>query len=117
MCLQRVTAMIAKGGDFVEETVDLAAGGNMRDNLIKNGVQVYKVQSGRFTNCNGKQLCGTCIVDVVEGAEYTNAKSLDEANYLRAMPERYRLSCCVSVYGDVKVKTLPETGKKFIEFS
>lgn len=68
--------------------MEAAAGANMRDSLIKAGVQVYKVQSGRFTNCNGKQLCGTCIVDVVEGAEYTNAKSLDESSYLRKMPER-----------------------------
>jgi len=113
----RVTAMVKSGDGFEEVTVEAAAGSNMRDLLVDGGVQVYKVQSGRFTNCNGKQLCGTCIVDVVEGAEYTNSKSIDEAGFLRKMPERYRLSCCAAVYGDVKLKTLPDTGKKFIEFS
>mmetsp|Transcript_6009 Transcript_6009/g.15299 ORF Transcript_6009/g.15299 Transcript_6009/m.15299 type:complete len:389 (-) Transcript_6009:2101-3267(-) len=112
----RVTA-IMPGDSDEEKTVDAAAGANMRDALIGAGVQVYRIQSGRFSNCNGKQLCGTCIVDVKEGAEFTNSKSIDEENFLRKMPESYRLSCCVNVYGDVKVKTLPETGKKFIEFS
>lgn len=112
----RITA-IMPGDSSEEKVVEAAAGVNMRDALISDGVQVYRIQSGRFTNCNGKQLCGTCIVDVKEGAEFTNSKSVDEANFLRKMPDSYRLSCCVNVYGDVKVKTLPPTGKKFIEFS
>eukprot|EP00288_Rhodomonas_lens_P009326 CAMPEP_0177731016 /NCGR_PEP_ID=MMETSP0484_2-20121128/22318_1 /TAXON_ID=354590 /ORGANISM="Rhodomonas lens, Strain RHODO" /LENGTH=305 /DNA_ID=CAMNT_0019244085 /DNA_START=209 /DNA_END=1126 /DNA_ORIENTATION=- len=100
-----------------ETKATFVAGANLRDCLENEGVQVYKVQSGRFTNCNGKQLCGTCIVDVLEGSEYTNDMSIDEQNFLRKMPPSYRLSCCVNVYGDIVVKTRPDTGKKFIEFS
>ena len=70
----------------------------------------------RFTNCNGKQLCGTCVVKVLEGAEYTNSKSIDEANFLAKLPGNYRLSCCVNTYGDIIVETRPPTGKKLIEF-
>mmetsp|Transcript_43075 Transcript_43075/g.86636 ORF Transcript_43075/g.86636 Transcript_43075/m.86636 type:complete len:363 (+) Transcript_43075:21-1109(+) len=110
----RVTAIEPNGETT---TATKKAGANLRDSLVESGVQVYKVQSGRFTNCNGKQLCGTCIVDVVEGAEYTNDKSIDEAGSLRQMPESYRLSCCVNVYGDIVVKTRPDTGKKLIEFT
>ena len=28
--------------------------------------QVYNMAQGRFTNCNGKQLCGTCVVRVMQ---------------------------------------------------
>jgi len=103
--------------DGQEVTYEARAGANLRDSLIENGVQVYNVAQGRFTNCNGRQLCGTCIVDVLQGAEYTNSKSIDEENFLRKMPGSYRLSCCVNVYGDVKVKTRPPTKKKLIEFT
>lgn len=95
----------------------VAAGANLRDSLIDNGVQVYNVAQGRFTNCNGKQLCGTCVVKVMQGAEYTNSKSIDEENFLRKLPPNYRLSCCVNAYGDIIVETRPPTGKKLIEFT
>ena len=36
----------------------------------------------RWTNCNGKQLCGTCIVDVTEGVDKCTRRSLDEASTL-----------------------------------
>jgi ferredoxin len=102
--------------DGTESRFEVAAGANLRDSMIKNKVQVYNVQSGRYTNCNGRQLCGTCIVKVLEGAEYTNSKSIDEANYLAKLPGNYRLSCCVNAYGDIIVETRPPTGKKLIEF-
>jgi hypothetical protein len=38
-------------------------GTNMRRLLVGNGVNVYRSIT-RWTNCNGKQRCGTCIVDV-----------------------------------------------------
>ena len=93
------------------------AGANLRDSLRRNGIEVYNVAQGRFTNCNGKNLCGTCVVDVLQGAQFTNSKSIDEEASLRKMPPSYRLSCCVNVYGDIVVRTRPETGKKLIEFT
>ena len=56
------------------------------------------------------------MVKVLEGAEYTNSKSIDEANFLAKLPGNYRLSCCVNTYGDIIVETRPPTGKKLIEF-
>jgi len=103
--------------DKTEEAFEIAAGANLRDSLIENGVEVYNMAQGRFTNCNGKQLCGTCVVRVMQGAEYTNSKSIDEENFLRKLPPNYRLSCCVNAYGDIIVETRPPTGKKFIELT
>lgn len=49
----------------------------------------------RWTNCNGSQLCGTCIVDVIEGVDKCTRRSLDESSTLRENPETYKLAWCV----------------------
>ena len=62
----------------------------------------------RWTNCNGNQRCGTCIVDVgPAGLDACNRQALDEELTLRENPLGYRLSCVTSIYGDVTVKVLP----------
>ena len=46
------------------EPISLSAGGtNIRELLVDNGINVYRSIT-RWTNCKGKQRCGTCIVDV-----------------------------------------------------
>ena len=42
---------------------NIVGGTNLRQLLVGNGVNVYRSLT-RWTNCNGKQRCGTCIVDV-----------------------------------------------------
>lgn len=84
-------------------------GCNLRDELTERKVNVYRSLT-RWTNCNGKQLCGTCIVDVRDGGERCSRKSLDEASTLRENPGSYRLACITQVYGDVEVRVLPEIG-------
>ena len=64
----------------------------------------------RWTNCNGKQLCGTCIVDVTEGVDKCTRRSLDEASTLRENPDTYKLACITNVYGDITVKLEPKVG-------
>jgi ferredoxin len=64
----------------------------------------------RWTNCNGKQLCGTCIVDVKAGLQDCSRRSIDEANTLRDNPLSYRLSCITTVYGDVTVEVQTPVG-------
>lgn len=78
-------------------------GTNMRRLLVGNGVNVYRSLT-RWTNCNGKQRCGTCIVDVVKGNNNCSRRALDEEAVLRENPDTYRLSCVTSVYGDVTVE-------------
>ena len=51
----------------------------------------------RWTNCNGKQLCGTCIVDVTEGVDKCTRRSLDEASTLRENPPTYKLACVTNL--------------------
>ena len=81
-------------------------GCNVRKVLVDNGINVYQSIT-RWTNCSGKQLCGTCIVNIAQGSECTNRKSMDEESTLRENPNTYRLSCVTFAYGDVIVETFP----------
>jgi len=84
-------------------------GTNLRRLLVGNGINVYRSLT-RWTNCNGGQRCGTCIVEIMDGASACSRRALDEEATLRENPESYRLSCVTSVYGDVTVKVQGPVG-------
>jgi len=84
-------------------------GANLRDELIARKINCYQSLT-RWTNCNGQQLCGTCIVDVPEGIDQCTRRSLDEASTLRENPETYKLACITNVYGDITVQLMPKVG-------
>jgi ferredoxin len=100
--------VIQNKGSATEETKVLTAtaGVNVRQLLVDNNINVYQSLT-RWTNCKGKQLCGTCIVNLARGGVQTNRKSMDEASTLRENPDSYRLSCVTFAYGDVTVETFP----------
>ena len=102
-----ITVIQNKGSkDETIRTIEAKKGCNMRQVLTDNNINVYQSVT-RWTNCKGKQLCGTCIVNIPDGGEGTNRKSLDEASILRENPDTYRLSCVTFAYGDVTVETFP----------
>lgn len=106
--LIKITVIQNKGSKEDESTKVIMAkeGANIRQTLVDNGINVYQSFT-RWTNCKGKQLCGTCIVNMKEGSENTNRKSMDEESTLRENPDSYRLSCVTFAYGDVTVETFP----------
>lgn len=102
-----VTVIENKGSDKeVVHKLTAPAGVNVRQLCVDNDINVYQSVT-RWTNCKGKQLCGTCIVNVPEGGMNTNRKSMDEGSTLRENPETYRLSCVTFAYGDVTIETFP----------
>lgn len=102
-----ITVVQNKGAkDEAVRYIEAKAGCNVRQVLTDNDINVYQSLT-RWTNCKGKQLCGTCIVNIVDGAGGTNRKSLDEASTLRENPESYRLSCVTFAYEDLTVETFP----------
>lgn len=102
-----ITVIQNKGSkDEQTKTITVPAGSNIREVLVENDINVYQSFT-RWTNCKGKQLCGTCIVNVTDGAINTNRKSMDEESTLRENPESYRLACIAFAYGDVTVETFP----------
>jgi ferredoxin len=100
--------VIENKGSSQEKLTRLQAprGVNVRELLVDNGINVYQSIT-RWTNCKGKQLCGTCIVNVADGLPNTNWKSMDEASTLRSNPDSYRLSCVTFAHGDITVETFP----------
>ena len=100
--------VIQNKGSPEEKLIRLRApmGVNVRQYLVDNEINVYQSLT-RWTNCKGKQLCGTCIVNVSDGLPNTNWKSMDEASTLRSNPDSYRLSCVTFAHGDVTVETFP----------
>lgn len=106
----RITVIQNKGSKDEQTKVIVAEqGANVRQTLVDEGINVYQSLT-RWTNCKGKQLCGTCIVNIADGAPNTNRKSMDEASTLRDNPDSYRLSCVTFAYGDVTVETFPPVG-------
>jgi ferredoxin len=104
-----ITITVIQNRGAVDEqrrTLVVPAGSNLREVCVDNGINVYQSVT-RWTNCKGKQLCGTCIVNVAEGSLFTNRKSMDEGSTLRENPESYRLSCVTFAYGDVTIETFP----------
>ena len=103
-----VTVIQNKGApDQQIRTLTAPRGVNLRNLLVEqHQINVYQSVT-RWTNCKGKQLCGTCIVNVPNGAIHTNRKSMDEASTLRENPDSYRLSCITFAYGDCTVETFP----------
>lgn len=102
-----VTVVENKGAENEKvHKLEAPAGVNIRQLCIDNGINVYQSVT-RWTNCKGKQLCGTCIVHIPQGGMNTNRKSMDEDSTLRENPETYRLSCVTFAYGDVTVETFP----------
>lgn len=67
--------VIQNKGASDEKVIILKAkeGANIRQTLVDNGINVYQSVT-RWTNCKGKQLCGTCIVNIAEGSVNTNRK-------------------------------------------
>ncbi|KAL7581371.1 hypothetical protein ACA910_021963 [Epithemia clementina (nom. ined.)] len=106
---ETVTVMVYENKGTAQEIIHrlvAPAGVNIRQLCVDNGINVYQSVT-RWTNCKGKQLCGTCIVNVPAGGINTNRKSMDEASTLRENPDSYRLSCVTFAYGDCTVETFP----------
>jgi ferredoxin len=106
----KTTVKVTVQQDGKKDVVLTCPGGtNLRRLLVGNGINVYRSLT-RWTNCNGQQRCGTCIVDVTGGLEACSRRDLSEEAVLAENPITYRLSCRTEVYGDVTVKVQTPVG-------
>jgi ferredoxin len=77
---------------------------NLRKVALAHGVEVYKgihQLPPPIGNCGGNGLCGTCVMEIVEGAENLSPPTLRERVKMKGKPATYRLSCQCQVMGDV----------------
>eukprot|EP00752_Nemacystus_decipiens_P004373 g3997.t1 len=100
---------------------DIKAGSNLRGEMIRLDVPVYDPKTLRYDqpyatgNCAGEGICGTCFVEVQQGAELLTPPDQEELMLLAKgnLPVRWRLSCKTIVgrenkAGTVKVKAVPQ---------
>ena len=91
------------------QQVGCIEGANLRKAALDAGINPY-IGLNNFNNCGGLGQCGTCVVEVVEGAQNLSPRSDVEEVYLADRPASYRLSCRTSVNGDVTIRTRPDDG-------
>lgn len=86
----------------------------LRNVMLDNHIELYGPY-GKMMNCEGKGMCGTCLVDILEGAELMNKRTDKEPYYLKLRPDSWRLACQATVGdgtngGKIKVKRRPQKG-------
>jgi ferredoxin len=113
--------------DNLDRTIDAEVGENLRDVLLDADVDLYP-GIDRVINCRGKALCGTCQIEVVEGAEGLSDFSLYERFRIFCQdgidrivsrfgvkrpcwfrPNR-RLACQARIYRDAVIRTMVTPG-------
>lgn len=94
--------------NFIKEEREVIAAddANLRLKALENGIDIYTLM-GKMMNCGGYGQCGTCIVEIVEGAENLSPRTDVENRKLKKKPDSYRLACQTLVQGSVSVKTKP----------
>lgn len=91
-----------------------ACGGQkLRDIMLQGFIDLYGPYDKLLLNCSGSGLCGTCIVEVVEGKELLSPKTEIEKEKLKRKPKTWRLACQATVgnpqsTGQMVIQQLPE---------
>jgi ferredoxin len=88
------------------KAVDCGQYANLRKVAMLHSVEVYK-GFDKIANCHGNGVCGTCVMEIVQGIENLSPRTLRERFRLKGKPENYRLSCQCQVLGDVMCITAP----------
>jgi ferredoxin len=94
---------------FLNENTEIvvADGANLRFKALENRVDLYTL-GGKLMNCGGYGQCGTCVVEVVAGAENLSPRTAVEERKLKKWPANCRLACQTLVNGPVTVVTKPK---------
>lgn len=97
---------------FVKENkeIDASLGSNLRFKAQENNIDLYTFV-GKLSQCGGYGQCGTCVVDIIAGAENLSPRTAVEEKMLRKRPSSCRLACQTLVQGmqgAVIVETKPD---------
>ena len=94
---------------FVKENKEIEAslGSNLRFKAQENDIDLYTFM-GKLAQCGGYGQCGTCVVDIVEGAENLSPRTAAEEKLLRKRPSSCRLACQTIIQGPASIETKPD---------
>lgn len=98
--------------DLGPQYVTTKTGSNLREVLLANGFEVYQ-DMGKLFNCSANNLCGTCVLQVLDGNDNLTAQSVNEQRAMKLNPESYRLCCGIDIYGDTVVRLRPADVKNY----
>jgi ferredoxin len=103
---------------FVREAREVvcAAGANLRELALAEGIQLYGLK-GQLGNCGGCGQCITCFVEVVAERvpRSLNLPTPVELQKLRRRPEGWRLACQTIVFDSIAVVTRPQMGRASLD--
>jgi ferredoxin len=94
----------------LDRTIEAEVGDNLRSALLNHNVPLY-VGIHNLINCRGKGLCGTCVVDVVEGPGLSDLSLYEKLRAGFTAGKRAsnpRLACMTRCYQDATIRTLTE---------
>jgi len=88
-------------------------GQKLRDIMLEGYIDLYGPYDKLLLNCSGGGVCGTCIVEVVQGKEMLSPKTEVEKEVLKRKPKTWRLACQATVgnadsTGQMVIQQLPE---------
>ena len=96
-----VTVVVQDGGSTAT-IIEAKAGDNLRA-LLMHHHQTAKLydpkqhrldQPGLTGDCAGEGICGTCLVQVLQGMEHLNKIGPQESSILQDRPSSWRAACC-----------------------
>ncbi|MSR65154.1 MAG: (2Fe-2S)-binding protein [Verrucomicrobiae bacterium] len=92
---------------FEKKQVDVGDNANLRGVALAHDIEVYEGPF-KFTNCRGLGLCGTCVVEILEGMQHLTPRTKAETSKLKGLPGTFRLACQCRVRGNVSVILKPK---------
>jgi ferredoxin len=108
------------GAEAWTQSLSMLCGSQLRKELLRSGLPVYDKKTLRFDqpyvtgDCGGEGICGTCLVQVLEGKELLNEPDAIEEMVTRKWgAANWRLSCRVVVGatnapGVVRLRLMPQ---------
>lgn len=94
----------------LDQTIESEVGQDLRSALLENDIEIYE-GIHKLLNCQGKGLCGTCVIGVVEGPGLSNQTPYERARAkftAGSRVEHPRLACLTRCYQDAFIQTLPQ---------
>ena len=103
-----------------ETTIPILAGSNLRKAMMSTQLPIYDPKTKRYDqpfitgNCGGEGICGTCLVQIIQGNEHVSkVDEIEKMSQEKWRAVNWRLSCRTVIgpenkEGNVKVRLQPQ---------
>lgn len=104
----------------METTIPILAGSNLRKAMMQNNLPIYDRKTKRYDqpyitgNCSGEGICGTCLVQILQGHEnLSTTDDIEKMSQEKWKAVNWRLSCRLILGpqnkdGKVRIKLQPQ---------